>query len=82
MDQNKGNIQSAVSTEEMMRQFEQGQGNLYGGRMTADRRHEVRVRMGRHSAMESIHKALEQDHFVRVPEARLGLARMEGTAKP
>ena len=81
-NKNKGNIQSAVSTEEMMRQFEQGQGNLYGGRMTADRRHEVRVRMGRHSAMESIHKALEQDHFVRVPEARLGLARMEGTAKP
>ena len=56
-NKNKGNIQSAVSTEEMMRQFEQGQGNLYGGRMTADRRQEVRVVT--HSAMESIHKALE-----------------------
>merc|ERR1719266_858585 len=40
-----------------MRQFEQGQGNLYGGRMTADRRQEVRVVTL--SAMETIHKALE-----------------------
>merc|ERR1719193_292966 len=59
-NKNKGNIQSvAVSNEEMLRQAmeSQGQGNLYGGRMTADRRQEVRTVT--HSAMGAIHKALE-----------------------
>ena len=59
-NKNKGNMQSTtVSNEEMLKQVleMQGQGNLYGGRMTADRRQEVRVVT--HSAMENILKALE-----------------------
>ena len=59
-NKNKGNIlATAISNEEMLKQAleMQGQGNLYGGRMTADRRQEVRAVT--HSAMEGIHKALE-----------------------
>lgn len=59
-NKNKGNFQgTAMSNEEMLKQAleMQGQGNLYGGRMTADRRQEVKAVT--HSAMEGIHKALE-----------------------
>ena len=56
---NKRNLPGAVSAEEMLKQALEmpGDNNLYGGRMTANRRQEVRVVT--QGAMEAIYKALE-----------------------